>query len=226
MHSPPEWKESFYQELSRIGKCFSSPRRLELIDLLAQSPKSVEQLAKLSGMSVANVSQHLQLLYEARLVRFTKKGNYVIYELAGTDVAAVVLSMREAAERRSAEMRLIKERLVRPHDALEAIPLTELKARLDRGEALLVDVRPREEYEAYHIPGAVSIPFDELERHLSSLPADRDIVAYCRGPYCMMSAQAVELLRRRGLRAHRLEEGVLEWRAVMDAEKGGTNDVA
>jgi len=226
MNEDREWKDSLYSELARIGKCLSSPKRLELIDALSHSPRSVEQLSRMTGMSVANVSQHLQVLYEGRLVQFTKKGNYVIYALADDGVSDFAVSFRLLAERRLTEVQRIKAQLMKPYEEMEPITLEALQALMQRGETLLIDVRPREEYEQSHIPGAVSVPFDELERQLSSLPSDVDIVAYCRGPYCVTSAQAVELLRRRGLRAHRLEEGVLEWRLFTEEKRGGTNDVA
>jgi len=214
-----------YLELARIGKCLSSPKRLELLDLLSQGPKSVERLARHTGMSVANASQHLQVLFDARLVRFSKQGNYVVYDIADASVAAFMVGLRRLGEERSAEMQLMKSELFRQHEGLEAVTLEELAERMDRGDVVLLDVRPREEYDKGHIPGAVSIPFEELEQHLATLPADKEIVAYCRGPYCLYSAQAVESLRRRGRRALRLEEGVheyLQFAAARSAARGGS----
>lgn len=206
-----KWKDQFYQEFARIGKCLSSPKRLELIDLLAQGPKSVDQLAKNTAMSVANVSQHLQTLHEARLVRFIKKGNFVVYELADMSVANFMVSLHRLSENRLIEIQSLKTELLRDYKSMEPIAMEELMERLEKDEVFLLDVRPKEEYERGHIPGAVSIPIEELEKHLSALPANKEIVAYCRGPYCLMSAQAVEIMIRRGLKASRLEEGVHEW---------------
>ncbi|XEC97372.1 ArsR/SmtB family transcription factor [Paenibacillus tarimensis] len=207
-----EWKDRLYQEFARIGKSLSSPKRLELLDLLAQGPKSVEALSKSTGMSIANVSQHLQTMYEARLVRFTKKGTFVIYELADSSVADFMVTFRSLCEKKLVEIQRIKTEILQLHASMEPISMDVLRKRMEKGEILLLDVRPREEYETDHIPGAISIPIVELEQHLSSLPANMEIVAYCRGPYCLMSAQAVEILNREGRRAVRLEEGVHEWR--------------
>lgn len=206
-----KWKDQLYQEFARIGKCLSSPKRLEIMDLLAQGPKSVDLLAKNTGMSVANVSQHLQTLHDSRLVRFTKKGNYVIYELAEVSVADFMVSLHRLSEKQLVEIQRLKTEILQLHESVEPIALEELMKRMEQDEVLLVDVRPREEYEMAHILGAISIPIEELEQHLASLPANKEIVAYCRGPYCFMSAQAVEILREKGLKASRLEEGISEW---------------
>ncbi|MED0672317.1 metalloregulator ArsR/SmtB family transcription factor [Aneurinibacillus aneurinilyticus] len=211
MNVERKWKDQLYQEFARIGKCLSSPKRLELMDLLAQGPKSVDQLAKNTGMSVANVSQHLQTLYDSRLVRFTKKGNYVIYELAELSIADFMVSLHRLSEKQLVEIQRLKTEILQHHERMEPIELEKLVERMEKGEVLLLDVRPREEYEMAHIPGAISIPVEELEKHLASLPANKEIVAYCRGPYCLMSAQAVEIMRTKGIKASRLEEGVHEW---------------
>jgi len=211
-----EWKDQLYREFARIGKCLSSPKRLELIDLLAQGPKSVDLLAKNTGMSVANVSQHLQTLHEARLVRSTKKGNFVIYELADLTVANFMMSLHSLCENQLVEIQRIKADILQLHESMEPITLEELWGRLEKEDVMLLDVRAKEEYEIDHIPGAISIPYEQLDNHLSSLPVDKEIVAYCRGPYCLMSAQAVEILNGNGLRALRLEEGVLEWHKYVE----------
>ncbi|MGC5327406.1 ArsR/SmtB family transcription factor [Brevibacillus sp. SYSU BS000544] len=211
MNLERKWKDQLYQEYARIGKCLSSPKRLELMDLLAQGPKSVDQLAKITGMSVANVSQHLQTLHDSRLVRFTKKGNFVIYELTDLSVANFMVSLHRLSENQLVEIQRIKNEFLQYDESMEPITLEDLLERMEKGEVLLLDVRPREEYEMAHIPGAISIPIEELELHLASLPANKEIVAYCRGPYCLMSAEAVEILRTKGIRASRLEEGVHEW---------------
>lgn len=206
------WKDQIYQEFARIGKSLSSPKRLELLDLLAQGPKSVEIISRSTGMSIANVSQHLQTLHEARLVRFTKKGTYVIYELADSAVTDFMLSLHSLCEKQLVEIQRIKDEILLHHANMEPISLEFLMKRMEKDEVLLLDVRPKEEYETDHIPGAISIPIEELEQHLSSLPVSMEIVAYCRGPYCLMSTQAVEILNTIGYKAFRLEEGVHEWR--------------
>ncbi|MFC0213684.1 ArsR/SmtB family transcription factor [Paenibacillus chartarius] len=206
------WKDRLYQEFARIGKCLSSPKRLELLDLLSQGPKSVDQLAKITGMSVANVSQHLQTLHESRLVRSHRQGNFVIYEIAELSVADFMLSLHRISEKQLVEVQKLKTEIMQNHASLEPIALEELLDRMAKGEAVLVDLRPQDEYESGHIPGAISIPMEDLENHLASLPADKEIVAYCRGPYCIMSAQAVEILKNKGFKASRLEEGVIEWK--------------
>lgn len=217
MNVERKWKDQLYQEFARIGKCLSSPKRLELMDLLAQGPKSVDQLAKNTGMSVANVSQHLQTLHDSRLVRFTKKGNYVIYELAELSVANFMVSLHRLSEKQLVEIQQLKTEILQHHESMEPVALEELLERMEKGEVLLLDVRPREEYDMAHIPGAISIPIEELEKHLASLPANKEIVAYCRGPYCLMSAEAVEIMRTKGIKASRLEEGVHEWHHYVES---------
>ncbi|WP_082420443.1 metalloregulator ArsR/SmtB family transcription factor [Paenibacillus sp. A3] len=211
------WKDQLYQEFARIGKCLSSPKRLELLDLLSQGPKSVDQLAKITGMSVANVSQHLQTLHESRLVRSHKQGNFVIYGLAELSVADFMVSLHRLGEKQLVEVQKLKSDILLNHVSMEPIALEELLERMHRGEVVLLDVRPKDEYATGHIPGAISIPMEELEKHLASLPADKEIVAYCRGPYCLMSAQAVEYLKSKGIKASRLEEGVHEWKRFVDS---------
>lgn len=212
MNIERQWKDQLYQEFARIGKCLSSPKRLELLDILAQGPKSVELLAKMTGMSVANVSQHLQTLLESKLVRFHKKGNFVIYEIAELSVADFMVSLHRLSEKQLSEIQRLKTDILQVHKTMEPISLEELMTRMDKGEVLLWDVRPQDEYEMGHIPGAISVPIDELEKYLAALPMNMEIVAYCRGPYCFMSAQAVEILQSKGIKASRLEEGVHEWK--------------
>lgn len=207
-----------YQEFSRIGKCLSSPKRLEILDLLSQSPKSVEGIAKNTGMTVANVSQHLQTLHNARLVNFTKQGNFVIYELADSAVTDFMTTFHHLSEKQLVQVQQIKKEFLNNHFEMDGLSLPELKNRMDNGEVLLLDVRPREEYEEAHIPGAVSIPIEELEEKLSSLPSNFDVVAYCRGPYCLMSVEAVELLKSKGIHAFRLEKSVKDWNQFINQE--------
>jgi rhodanese-related sulfurtransferase len=203
-------KDALFEAIAVMGKAFASPRRLELIDLLAQDSRSVEELADASGQSNANASQHLQALYAAGLVTRQRDGLRVRYTLAGDDVLALWLALREASANRLAEV----QRAAREYlgDEVEAIGRDELVARMARGDVVLVDVRPTGEFEAGHIAGAQSIPIDELERRLDELPDGREIVAYCRGPFCAFAHEAVRTLRAEGRSARRLEEGWPEWR--------------
>ncbi|MFD1852139.1 ArsR/SmtB family transcription factor [Oceanobacillus bengalensis] len=204
-------KDLLYQEFARIGKSLSSPKRLEILDVLSQGPKSVEALSKATTMSIANVSQHLQTLSNSRLVKFQKKGNYVIYELADDAISDFIISLHNLSEKQFVEVQQIKQEFLNANIGMDGVSLTELSDRMEKGEVLLLDVRPKEEYENAHIPGAVSIPIEELRDKLSSLSTNRDVVAYCRGPYCLMSVEAVELLRSKGINAYRLEKSVQDW---------------
>jgi rhodanese-related sulfurtransferase/DNA-binding HxlR family transcriptional regulator len=199
-----------FEAIAVMGKAFASPRRLELLDLLAQGPRSVDELAGASGQSSANTSQHLQALHTAGLVTRRRDGLRVRYALAGDDVLALWLSLREASAARLAEV----QRAAREYlgDEVEAIGRDELIGRMARGDVVLVDVRPAEEFEAGHIDGARSIPIDELKRRLNELPGDREVVAYCRGPFCAYAHEAVRTLRGEGRSARRLEDGWPEWR--------------
>jgi rhodanese-related sulfurtransferase/DNA-binding HxlR family transcriptional regulator len=203
-------KTALFEAIAVMGKAFASPVRLELLDLLAQAPRSVEELAQASDQSTANVSQHLQALHAAGLVTRERDGLRVRYALAGDETLALWLALREASALRLAEV----ERAAREYlgGEVEAIGREELVARLARGDVVLVDVRPGEEYAAGHIEGARSIPIDELERRLSELPRGREVVAYCRGPFCAYAHEAVRQLRAAGRNARRLEDGWPEWR--------------
>ena len=201
----------FYEQFARIGKALAAAGRVELLDLLCQGERSVEALAHASGMTVTNTSQHLQVLRSAALVEARKEGTKVVYRLAGEDVCRFFLSLAELAHARLAEV----DQLVRCYlegDAFDPLTRGELLERVERGDALVLDVRPAAEYAAGHIPGAVSVPLDELEARLGELPADAEIVAYCRGPYCLLASSALELLHGNGFRARRLEDGLPEWR--------------
>lgn len=210
-----DFKDAIYGQFARIGKSLSSPRRLEILELLSQMPKTVEMLAKETSMSVANVSQHLQTLLEARLVRFHKKGTYAIYELSCPKVSHMLALLQEISEDLLAEVKQIRDAFLADPDAMEPLTIHELQTRIQMDDMVLVDVRPKEEYEHEHIPHAISIPISELEQQLSILPNDREIVSYCRGKYCVYAKQAVELLRSHGFKATRLEEGVREWKALI-----------
>ena len=207
------FKAAIYEQTARIGKAVASPGRLELLDLLSQGPRAVDALAAQSGQSVANTSHHLQVLRRARLVDAEKAGLHVTYRLAHPEVAAFFLHLRTLAESRLADIERISRQYLEERGALEAVGNDELLRRVRAGEVTVVDVRPHEEYVAGHIPGAISLPLAELKKNISGLPKGRDIVAYCRGPYCVMALDAVDILRRKGFRAHRMEHGVVEWRA-------------
>jgi len=207
------FKDSIYEQVARMGKAVSAPKRLELLELLCQCPRTVEVLAEQAGIPVANASRHLQVLRAARLVETEKKGLYVEYRIADEEVCRFVFALRALAESRLAEIDKVTRAFFEQRGALEAVPGEELLRRVKSGEVTILDVRPAEEYRAAHIPGAISLPVAELKVRLRDLPRDREIVAYCRGPYCVLAAEAVELLRGRGFKAHRMEQGVVEWRA-------------
>lgn len=203
-------KHALYEAIAVMGKGFASPVRLELLDLLAQAPRTVQQLARTSGQSVANASQHLQALQAAGLVSRRREGTSVRYALAGDDVLALWLALRGASARHVAEV----ERAAREYlgQEVEEIGREELLARVASGDAVLVDVRPAEEFAAGHIDGALSIPIDQLEQRLAEIPAEREVIAYCRGPFCAYAHEAVRLLRADGRTARRLQQGWPEWR--------------
>jgi rhodanese-related sulfurtransferase/predicted transcriptional regulator len=203
-------KEALFEAIARMGKAFASPRRLELLDLLAQAPRTVDDLARVSEQSTANTSQHLQALYAAGMVTRAREGTNVRYSLAGDPALALWLALRDASVKQLAEV----ERAARDYlgEEVEAIGRDEVIARLGRGDVVLVDVRPGEEFDAGHIEGARSIPLGELRERLAELPADREIVAYCRGPFCAYAHEAVRRLQAAGRTARRLEEGWPEWR--------------
>ncbi|MDQ0160974.1 ArsR/SmtB family transcription factor [Aeribacillus alveayuensis] len=211
---PREFKDFIYGEFARIGKALSSPKRLELLDLLTQGPKSVEYLATETKMSVANTSKHLQTLLEAKLVMFAKEKNYVIYRLASEKVRNLVLALRKTAEDRIAEINYVRNDFILRKNKLKTITIEDLIKKMEEGSIILIDVRPVDEYESGHIPNSISMPTSELEERLSSLPKEKEIVAYCRGPYCVYATEAVELLRSKGYNALLLEVGVNEWKQI------------
>lgn len=205
-------KNLLYEQFARIGKALDSPRRVELLELLDQGERSVETLSKLTGMGVTNTSAHLQVLRRSRLVETRKDGTKVWYRLADEQVARFLGEFRELARVRLTEIQHAMQTYFTAQD--EPVPVTraELMQRMKDGAAIVVDVRPADEYAAGHIPGALSIPFEELEHRIDSLPDDVEIIAYCRGPYCVLAPQAVRMLRDRGRAARRLEDGFPEWR--------------
>ena len=206
-------KAKLYEELSRIGRALGSPKRLELLEILAQGERSVEVLSRHTAMSVANTSHHLQALREARLIEARKQGLFVYYRLTSAEVFGVAQMIRRLGEEHIAEVNRIVRSYFGQRDEFEPVSRRELLERAKAGTVIVLDVRPTEEYRAGHIPGAMSVPVDQLKQRLADLPADKEIVAYCRGPYCVMSYDAVEALRARGRRARRLIEGFPEWRA-------------
>jgi ArsR family transcriptional regulator len=210
------FKDGTYAQLARIGKAIASPKRLEILDILTQGSKTVEVIARETEMSVANTSQHLQTLLEARLVEYQKKGLYSHYKLADKTVVNFILSLQLLAEKRIAEIQKLREQIYTSKDNMEQIEMSQLIERMKEGKVTLIDVRPKEEYEIMHIPGANSIPIEELEKHLATLPLNQEIVAYCRGRYCLLSVKAVEILRAHGFKAVRLEESVQEWSSYND----------
>ena len=215
MKSPGrQFKDAIYEQFSRIGKAVASPKRLELLDLICQGEKTVETLSRETGLSVANTSQHLQTLKTARLIKAEKEGLYVKYRLADHRVCEFFRSMRVLAEHRLAEVDMIKRRFLEGKEGMEPVNKDDLLKRVVEGDVTVLDVRPVEEYRAGHIPGALSVPLDHLKEILANLPADQEIVAYCRGPYCVLAVQAVQVLRERGFNAIRLEDSIQDWRAM------------
>src|SRR3954469_3354562 len=213
---PRREKDALFEAIALMGKAFASPRRLELLDLLAQAPRTVDDLARASDQSTANTSQHLQALHAAGMVTRAREGTSVRYALAGDEVLSLWLALRGASVARLAEV----ERAARDYlgEDVDAIGRDELIARLRKGDVVLVDVRPTEEFEAGHIEGARSIPLKELEDRLAELPADREVVAYCRGPFCAYAYDAVRRLQAAGRPARRLEEGWPEWQLAGKSE--------
>jgi rhodanese-related sulfurtransferase len=203
-------KNALFEAIALMGKAFASPVRLELLDLLAQAPRTVDELARASGQSTANASQHLQALHAAGMVARAREGTRVRYELAGDEALRLWLALRDASAARLGEV----ERAARDYlgEDVDTIGREDLLERLSRGDVVLVDVRPEEEFAAGHIEGARSIPLDELERRLAELPPDAEVVAYCRGPFCAYAHEAVRRLRAEGRSARRLTDGWPEWR--------------
>ena len=211
--SARRFKDTVFEQFARIGKAVASPKRLELLDILAQAPRTVEALAEQAHLSLPNASQHLQVLRAARLVEAEKAGLYVTYRLAeGT--AELYLALRRLGENRYLEVEAASRAFLTERGAMEGVDAQRLLARALSGEVTVLDVRPVEEFAAGHLPSARSMPLRELRARLGELPRDREVVAYCRGPYCVYAIDAVQLLREEGFVAHRLEQGPPEWRAA------------
>jgi rhodanese-related sulfurtransferase len=205
-------KREVFENLARIATALSSPVRLDLLELLAQGERSVDELARLTGATVANTSQHLQKLKQAGLIHGRKDGLYVKYRLAGDEVVALMNALGAAGQAYLAEVDRIVRLYFTSKDDMEPVPAAELIQRARKGLVTVLDVRPSEEFAAGHVPGAINIPIHELEKRLAELPKRKEVVAYCRGPYCLMSYDAVQLLRRKGMKARRLQDGLPEWR--------------
>jgi rhodanese-related sulfurtransferase/DNA-binding transcriptional ArsR family regulator len=213
MSSDPA-KERLYQAIGRVAAALGSAGRLQILEFVAQGERSVDALAAMTGLSVANTSKHLQALRQAGLVSARKQGLRVYYAIAGDDVSLLLAALRGVAEHRAADVEKLLQAWLAHRDELEPVPAREVLERVKRGLVTVLDVRPAEEYAAGHVPGAINVPVDRLEKYLSKLPKRKEVVAYCRGPYCLMSFEAVEKLRKRGFKARRLENGYPEWRAA------------
>ncbi len=213
-------KDALFEEFAAVGRALGNAKRLELLDLLAQGPRSVEDLARSAGLGVSTCSAHLQTLRNAGLVAARRDGKRIFYSLAGGDVAEVFDLVRRVARRHRPHTELARRAYLGPDDTAE-VDTEDLLAQLEAGDVVLLDVRPEAEYAAAHLPGALHIPLDELVDRLSELPADREVVAYCRGRYCVLAHEAVRVLAAHGRRASRAAEGLLEWRlAGLPVETG------
>lgn len=206
------FKKTLFEQFAHIAKAMASGNRLEMLEFLAQCEHSVEDLAKVMGLTVANTSHHLQQLRHAGLVTTRKEAQRVFYKLSGGDVVDLLSSLRNVAERHLAEVNQLVDTYLVSKDSMEPIPRAELLERVRQGLVTVLDVRPPEEYAAGHVPGAVNIPLARLELHLSELDPDSEVVAYCRGPHCVLAFDAVARLRKKGLKARRLQDGFPEWK--------------
>jgi len=207
-------KASLYEAIGRVASALGSAGRLQILEFVAQRERGVDELAGMTGLSVANTSKHLQALRQAGLVSARKEGLRVYYSIAGDDVVALLSALRDVSEHRVAEVERLLRTWLAHRDEMEPVSAPEVLKRAKQGLVVVLDVRPAEEFAAGHLPGAMNIPMHELERRLRELPKRKEVVAYCRGPYCLMSYDAVMLLRKKGLKARRLEAGLPEWRAA------------
>ena len=209
-----ELKDLLYEQVARIGKALASPKRLELLEMLAQGEKSVDVLAAELSIDIKLASAHLKALRDARLVTSRREGKFIHYRLTGPDVAGLGVTLREVAEEHLLELRLALDQMAAHPNQLAPVDREALMAQARRGEVVVIDVRPSDEYAVAHLPFARSMPLAEVEQHLASLPRDKEIVAYCRGPFCLLSDEAVALLQARGYRARKVSDGVSEWQAA------------
>jgi rhodanese-related sulfurtransferase len=217
-----EFKDRLFEQFARIGKALASPKRLEILDLLVQGERTVEEIARETAMPVANASQHLQTLKGSRIVESRREGLYAYYRLADEKVFRAWRAVRDLGEARLAEVDQVVQTYLNDRDVLEAVDAVGLMERLAEGSVVVLDMRPKEEYRAGHVRGALSVPVDSLEAALQVLPKDKEIIAYCRGPYCVFSDEAMRVLRAKGYRASRLTEGFPEWRAAGYPVESGT----
>ena len=216
------FKHDLFTQFARVGKALSNGNRLELLEFLAQGERGVDELARISGLSVANTSQHLQQLRQAGLVLSRKDGLKVYYRLSGDDIITLLDALRGVAERHVADVERLVNSYLTVKDDLEPIPRDELLERVKHDLVTVLDVRPPEEFAAGHVPGAVNVPLDELEQHLQTLDPQQEVVAYCRGPHCVLAFDAVARLREKGLKARRMQDGFPEWKqAGLPVEEGG-----
>ena len=211
---PNTFKSDLFTQFARVGKALSNANRLELLEFLAQGSRSVDALAQVANLSVANTSQHLQQLRQAGLVTSQKDGLKVFYSISGDDVISLLDSLRDVAERHISDVDKIVNTYLTAKDNLDPIPAAELLERAKQDLVTVLDVRPKEEYEAGHVQGAINIPIEELELHLEQFDPKQEIVAYCRGPHCILAFDAVEQLRKKGFQARRLENGYPEWKVA------------
>lgn len=207
-------KSLLFAQFARVSQALASGNRLELLEFLAQGERSVDALAKLSGLSVANTSRHLQVLRQAGLVQARKEGLFVHYSVSGGGVIKLLAALQEVAQHNVAEVTRLVHEYLDAKDSFEPVSVTELAGRMREGLVTVLDVRPPEEFAAGHLPGAINVPLSQMEEHAARLPRDTEIVAYCRGPFCVLSFEAVAALRKRGLRARRLETGFPEWKVA------------
>jgi rhodanese-related sulfurtransferase/DNA-binding transcriptional ArsR family regulator len=212
--SSGSFKHELFTQFARVGKALNSPQRLELLEFIAQGERSVEALSKVSGLSIANTSQHLRQLRQAGLVVTRKEGQHVYYRLAGDKVVQLLDVLREVANQHLAEVERLVKSYLTVKDHLEPLPAEELLERARQGLVTVLDVRPPEEYATGHLPGAINVPLAELERCLGKCPPDKEVIAYCRGPYCVLAYEAVARLRAKGFKARRLEKGYPEWKTA------------
>jgi rhodanese-related sulfurtransferase len=209
-----DFKDALYQQFARIGTALASPKRIELLDLLAQAEKTVDELSEQTATPVKNTSAHLRVLREARLVERRRAGNHIHYRLASKDVFDLLRTLQAIGHQRLAEVDQLVELYLDGRDELEPVTIEELRRMMRAGDVTVIDVRPADEFSAAHIPGALSIPVHELKRRMREIPKKREVVAYCRGRYCVYSVEAVEILRKHGYRARRVEEGLPDWRSA------------
>jgi rhodanese-related sulfurtransferase/predicted transcriptional regulator len=207
-----EFNDTIYYHFSRVGKALTSPKRMELLDLLTQGPKTVEALSKETDMSVANTSQHLQVLLDVKLVKFRRRGNYMVYSLANTKVCELMQSLQTVTEDRTEEVRQLRAEFIERPNQLESMELETFIRRKENPDFTLIDVRPESEYNASHITGALSVPIETLNDRMSDFPKDKDIIVYCRGRYCIYATEAVQTLISNGFHAVRLNAGIQLWK--------------